>query len=141
MITLIRGLPGSGKSTLARAFAARTGALHLEADMYFVQDGAYRYDSAHIAEAHAWCRNLLRDSSKHGGDVIVANTFTQRREIDGYVLGLKQPYRVIHCTANGDSIHSVPVDVLARMAARWEVFTGEVPHDWRAPLSESPVPY
>lgn len=141
MITLIRGLPGSGKSTLARAFAARTGALHLEADMYFVQDGAYRYDSAHIAEAHAWCRNLLRDASRHGGDVVVANTFTQRREIDGYVLGLKQPYRVIHCTASGDSIHNVPADVLARMAARWEVFTGEVSYDWRIPLSESPVPY
>ncbi len=38
-ILLIRGLPGSGKSTIARALAAATGAVHCEADDYFVVHG------------------------------------------------------------------------------------------------------
>lgn len=33
MLILISGLPGSGKSTLARAYAAHSGALHLNSDL------------------------------------------------------------------------------------------------------------
>lgn len=141
MITFIRGLPGSGKSTLARALADHYGALHLEADQYFVRNGVYRFDGARIAEAHALCRNTMREYARSGVDVFVANTFTQRRELEGYIGSLPQgkPWRVIACTAQGASVHGVPDDVLARMAERWETWERETLYDWRAPTSETPA--
>ena len=43
-IYLLRGLPGAGKSTVAK----RLGGEHYEADMYFMQDGEYKFDGAKL---------------------------------------------------------------------------------------------
>jgi len=39
-LILVRGLPGSGKSTFAKTF----GCLHVEADMFYIVGGKYRFD-------------------------------------------------------------------------------------------------
>jgi energy-coupling factor transporter ATP-binding protein EcfA2 len=39
-LLLLRGCSGSGKSTLAKSL----GGVHYEADMFFVEDGEYRFD-------------------------------------------------------------------------------------------------
>lgn len=48
LLTLIRGLPGSGKSTMAKFIAGDTDAVHLEADMYFIKDGEYKFEQTQI---------------------------------------------------------------------------------------------
>ena len=37
---ILRGLPGSGKTTLAKSI----GAVHFEADMYFMEGNEYKFD-------------------------------------------------------------------------------------------------
>jgi len=43
-LILVRGLPGSGKSTFAKSL----GGVHIETDMFFIQDGEYKFDGAKI---------------------------------------------------------------------------------------------
>jgi ABC-type bacteriocin/lantibiotic exporter with double-glycine peptidase domain len=52
---LIRGICGSGKSTLAESL----GGTHLEADMYFMEDGGYQFDVTRLKDAHQWCREIV----------------------------------------------------------------------------------
>ena len=40
-LILLRGLPGSGKLTFAKLICNQ----HVEADMYFMQDGEYKFDA------------------------------------------------------------------------------------------------
>lgn len=48
-LTLIRGLPGAGKSTLASELVSREpNTKHFEADMFFVEDGMYRFDKSKL---------------------------------------------------------------------------------------------
>ena len=46
-LILLRGLPGSGKST----FAEVIGGFRCEADMYFMEDGEYKFDITRIEKA------------------------------------------------------------------------------------------
>lgn len=65
-LTLIRGLPGSGKSTLAKTLSA----VHLEADMYFVNpQGEYHFRPEHLAQAHEWCQQQTEYWLQQGKDV------------------------------------------------------------------------
>ncbi|POB65812.1 AAA family ATPase, partial [Vibrio vulnificus] len=85
-LTLIRGLPGSGKSTLAQQLAKQTHAVHLEADMYFVdQQGRYQFDPTRLEQAHRWCLNKVCQYLKQGRAVIVSNTFVQHWEMKPYL--------------------------------------------------------
>jgi len=122
-LALIRGLPGSGKSTLARRLALEEGWVHLEADQFFETGGAYQFDAARLADAHAWC---LRNASARlamGARVAIANTFVSLWELASY-LGLAEvhatPYRIIETRGDWPSVHAVPEDVTAQMHARWE---------------------
>ena len=122
-LVVLRGLPGSGKSTLAAKLAQEHGFVHLEADTHFVRDGNYRFDPAHVADAHAWCVSQAFTELKAGKRVVIANTHVKLWELAG-PLGLAQllqmPTRVIECTAQFENIHAVPADVLATMRSKWE---------------------
>lgn len=130
-LTLIRGLPGSGKSTRADLEAGLTGAIHLEADMYYVGvDGVYRFDPNQIHVAHKHCRDACRSLIALGYSVVVSNTFTRINEIQPYkdiAHGFGADFEVIECTGSYGNIHNVPEETLERMRNRWE----ELPQDWR----------
>lgn len=122
-LILIRGLPGSGKSTVARAMML-DGFVHVEADMFFEdEDDNYRFDASRIVEAHAWCQDMTEEYMEVGLDVVVANTFTRKWEMEPYMkLADKYDYTVVIRTEKGEypNTHNVPQEVIDRMKARWE---------------------
>lgn len=126
-LILVRGLPGSGKSTFAKS-RMRDGDVHLEADMWFYQDGCYSFDKSKLSEAHNWCLSQAKIALEKGQRVWVSNTFTTYRELQPYLelvedLGLKSYVYVAR--GSFSNIHKVPEDVITQMKNRWEVFIGE----------------
>src|SRR3546814_510645 len=121
-LVIIRGLPGSGKSTLANKMAGQDYQ-HFEADMYFMQDGVYRYDASRIRDAHDWCKMMTRSALGRGERVVVANTFTRLTEMQPY-LDMCGNVRVIEATGRWPNVHGVPPERIQQMAERWEPLTG-----------------
>ena len=129
-LILIRGLPGSGKSTLAKAMAQALNAVHLEADMYFVdEDGVYRWDREKLPAAHNWCQNITRHNLAAGNSVIVANTFTRQKElVPYYELAMQYQYETgntvdivqLVCRNSWKNIHGVSEETIQIMRDRWE---------------------
>ena len=117
-LILIRGLPGSGKTTMAKVLAL-VGFEHFEADMFFKQDGHYRYDASRIRDAHSWCQLMTRQALIKGDKVVVSNTFTQLREMEPYHL-MTGNVRVIEARGTWENQHGVPIEMMERMATRWE---------------------
>ncbi|WP_221074066.1 ATP-binding protein [Agarivorans aestuarii] len=119
-LTLIRGLPGSGKSTLA----ATLDAVHLEADMYFVdKQGTYNYCAEDIGLAHQWCQQQTEYHLAKGSNVVVANTFVKQWEMQVY-RELADKYQakleVRVCSAVYPNIHGVSQETIESMRANWE---------------------
>ncbi|MBF9000189.1 ATP-binding protein [Vibrio nitrifigilis] len=119
-VTLIRGLPGSGKSTLAQKIEG----IHLEADMYFVDDdGQYHFDPNKLNDAHRWCQNQSEYWLKQGKSIVVSNTFVRRWEMDAY-RKLAKRYKaklvVKVCRGQFGNVHNVPEETLAQMQKRWQ---------------------
>lgn len=131
MLFLIRGLPSAGKST----FALRLAAFVLAADDYFMKDGEYHFDPSKLAAAHQDCQARALDALKVGRNVAVANTFTQRWEMEPYLAMAREleiPVTVVDLFDGGLSdkaltlrnAHGVPLEAIQAMRERYE-------HDWR----------
>ena len=119
-IVLIRGVPGSGKTTKAkRDFPDH---MHFEADMFFMKDGEYCYDSKLIKEAHQWCQKQVREGIKQGENIVVSNTFIKVWEMNPY-FGMNVPVRVVEATGDYDNIHDVPKEAVLRMKEKFEAFS------------------
>ena len=128
---LVRGLPGSGKSTLAAALCGYGPFYHAEADQYFVTDGEYRFDASRLTAAHMDCIRRVREAVAAGSyrRVVVSNTFTMLWEMEPYIRIAMQAgwrYSVIHMETAHGSIHGIPEETMAKMAARWERFVPPV---------------
>ena len=119
-LTLIRGLPGSGKSTLAKTLEA----VHLEADMYFVDNkGNYCFNPILLKKAHQWCQEKCEQNLKKGNNVVVSNTFIKQWEMDAYraiALHYKALLDIRVCSGAYDSIHDVPIATIMKMKREWE---------------------
>jgi predicted kinase len=120
---LLRGLPGSGKSTLAKAL----GGNHIEADMFFMKDGDYKFDATKIRDAHSWCQNMVGSWMSDGVErIVVSNTFTQEWEMEFYYdWALDFDYKVFSLVVEnrhgGTNVHNVPEDTLVKMKERFEI--------------------
>jgi hypothetical protein len=96
--------------------------VHLEADMYFMNNGVYKFDMNMLGEAHDWCRHEADYQLDAGKAVIVSNTFTTTRELAPYFHVAKMNNvvpQVILCQGNFGSIHNVPDEALDRMRQRF----------------------
>jgi predicted ABC-type ATPase len=129
LLYIVRGLPGSGKSTVAGKLA---GEFVYEADGYFysinqeTQTVEYNFDPTQIGRAHKWCKDQVEKRIKTGNDIAVANTFTQKWEVEPYIeLAKKYGYdvQIITVQSNFKNVHGVPDKSIERMRARWENFT------------------
>jgi predicted kinase len=127
-LILLRGLPGSGKSTVADLIGAKgAGYAHFEADMFFMQDGIYKFDASKLQLAHNWC--MIQTEKAMADDtsiIIVSNTFTQNWEMDFYYEKAKYyDYRVMSLVVenrhNGVNQHGVPEDKLEIMRKRFDL--------------------
>ena len=123
-IYLVRGIPGSGKTTFAKTLEG----LHIEADMYFInENGEYNFEPTKIKDAHKWCNELVEEWMREEQDkIIVSNTFTQEWEMDSYYeMAKKYGYRVysiiIENRHGGVNEHGVPDDKLEQMKNRFNV--------------------
>lgn len=135
-LILVRGISGCGKTTLARQLAPLGRRIMLDADTFFLdEDGEYRFDPSKLPEAHAWCQAQAELAMKVGMHVIVHNTFTQRWEMEPYILMADEyEYRatVVSLYDGGRTdeelaarnSHGVPLDGISRMRERYE-------HDWK----------
>jgi predicted kinase len=120
---LLRGLPGSGKSTLAKSLSDS----HIEADMFFIKDGEYKFDGSKIKDAHNWCQDVVEHwMDENKPKIVVSNTFTQEWEMDNYYkLAERFGYRVysviVENRHGGVNQHGVPEEKLEQMKGRFEI--------------------
>ena len=125
---LLRGLPGSGKSTLAKSL----GGFHVEADMFFMKDGEYRFDGSKLKDAHEWCQNevnlamILNHTTGANNKIVASNTFTHEWEMKAYTdLAESYDYNVFSLIVEnrhgGVNDHGVPEEALTRMRNRFEI--------------------
>ena len=135
---LVRGLPGSGKSDVAASLGPS-----VSADDYFMQEGRYAFDPRQLRQAHAWCLARAGQMCDDLTEVVVANTFSQRWEMEPYLRLAGEGNIRVHVVDLFDggltddqlharNVHGVPLRTSMQMRARWE-------HDWKAGSPCAPV--
>lgn len=124
---VFRGLPGSGKSTLARKRAA----LVVEPDMFrYDPEMNYVFESSMNDSVHMKSDDLLRTAMGLGVQCIATTavnaTVAQVRRYAS--LGQEYGYSVtvVECRGDYGNVHSVPPQVVAKMAKEFEQLTPEL---------------
>jgi predicted kinase len=126
-LILLRGLPGSGKSTLAKMLVGEKDYCHVEADMFFMKDGEYKFDATMLKHAHNWCHDVVENWMESSMErIIVSNTFTQEWEMNEYYnLAKEFDYKVfsliIENRHGGVNTHGVPEEKLQQMNDRFNI--------------------
>ena len=121
-LILLRGLPGAGKTTLAKLICNQ----HVEADMFFMEGGEYKFDASKLKQAHEWCQWKTENWMKMRYNVVVSNTFTMEWEMDVYYklaeqYGYMVQSLIVENRHNGESEHNVPQETLNKMKTRFEI--------------------
>lgn len=136
-LVLVTGLPGSGKSTFAqRAYPTYE---QLETDQLFVKDGVYQFKPEMLANYHLLIQIQTRQYLEQGKNVVVANTFSRKWEMNAYtnmpftnltVYYVKPPVFGPASIVDIDAlvarnVHGVPYETIYKMYRRWEHKEGE----------------
>jgi len=140
-LTLVRGLPGSGKTSFAGLLASNNKSVVLSADDFFTKNGVYSFDPKKLPEAHNYCQMMTRIQLDNFCSVVVANTFSQRWEMEVYIRIAKEKNIRLYVSDIFDggltneelhkrNVHQVPLETIASMRMRWE-------HNWR---EGNPIP-
>lgn len=122
-LILLRGLPGSGKTTLAKSLTE----LYIEADLFFMKDGEYVFDSTKLKDAHNWCQDVVEHWMNTEADrIVVSNTFTQEWEMGPYFkmaddYGYRVYSLIVENRHGNKSVHDVPDATINNMLNRFEV--------------------
>lgn len=127
-LVIVRGPSGFGKSTLANKEFVSKGFYHLEADMFFMEGGTYKFNPGKLKDAHAWCQKQTELFLRTGKSVVVSNTFTKKWEMSFYLeLATKMgiPVKVIRMTKEYGNTHGVPAAIVKQMVERMEDHPGE----------------
>jgi predicted kinase len=122
-LILVRGLPGSGKSTFAAGLAQHQNTDYVEADMYFMHNGEYKFDPAKLSQAHKWCFDKAIANLDQGRTAIVSNTFTQSKEMQNYIRAAVErgiPISIVTLYGKYQNVHNVPEIALQRMRDRFQ---------------------
>jgi tRNA uridine 5-carbamoylmethylation protein Kti12 len=130
-LILLRGLPGSGKTTLGKTILSWFSSTEpdvISADDYFVDEkGNYNFDVTKLKEAHADCQRRCAFKMKNElSRIVVANTFTQKWEMDIYFEMAERYNYMIHTVIvenrhGGKNVHDVPDEKLEQMKNRFEI--------------------
>lgn len=129
VLILMRGLPGSGKSSLANILAV--GGVKFAADDFWGPD--YDFDLDRRGEAHAWNQQRVREAMASGvTPIVVDNTNVSSYEFRPYLVDAMKhgykvkfrepstPWRYTPSELAARNKHSVPIEAIREMAARWE---------------------
>lgn len=131
-LTIVRGPSGSGKTTLANKLAQETGAVVVSADNFFEIEDEYKFSFSYLSVAHAYCLGMVGYHLFRGKDVIVANTFSQKWEIEKYVElahNNKIKWDIVEPTTKWKNdattlakknVHNVPEFAIQKMLDRYE---------------------
>ena len=126
-LILYRGYPGSGKTTTAAKMFP--GLVKFENDQYFMRDGRYCRSKEDLPKAIAWCSNMVDNALSPGMDVVVCNTFTQKRFIQAYERMAKiyeADFIVYRCTGKFQNVHGLTDEMVAGFEKRMEEWPGEI---------------
>lgn len=132
-LTLVRGLPGAGKSTYGSSMFNCLTTRHVEADMFFVNQGTYKFQRELLSVAHDWCFSSAVLYLNQQYDVVVTNTFTSLWELDRYMSIPQMLYdipiniTIVELKTQFKSIHGIPDEIFDSMSKRWE----EIPPSWK----------
>lgn len=134
-LVVYRGLPGSGKSTSAKKLQESLiqqgeTVAYYEADMYWIgEDGQYHFDPNRLGDAHAWCRNKVREALRNCNVVIVANTNLTKKEMDLWqqiAISENAKMEAFHMKTMFGNIHGVPEETIEKMKAKEIDWPGEI---------------
>ena len=122
------GKSGSGKSTLARKIAAETGAIHIEPDMFCIQDAEYRYNPEKDAKAFDNARAIIsRLAYNMECDIIFADVLPQIGQVDSFRYLIPSNYKIVvqdlHITKEESlkrNKHIVRPEDIEAMAGAWQ---------------------
>lgn len=134
-LVLVRGLPGSGKNAFAETILsgkAKSRASVVSADDYFETSGGYKFDPLQLPQAHAACQQRTERLLRFDSTVVVANTFSQRWELEFYFQIASRLVVRTHVVDLYDggltdeelaarNKHGVPVETIAQMRGLWEL--------------------
>lgn len=136
-LVLVRGMPGSGKSTIAAAMDTSWDSIQLEADMYFMDGGIYKFDADKLHHAHMWCQAETDQYLKKDYEVFVSNTFTTIKELRPYFdIALDNGILpAVYLAQNQfQNVHDVPQESLDRMKRRFVFDISDLVTEYREKL-------